>query len=159
MGSPKADLAVLSRSQPRGSEIPPPGTRWKTRVAVPLALLTLFAGLLAYTGRDLIWPAREVRIVPVVVKRAAETSGGTIFQAAGWVEPDPFPIYVTALSSGVVDKVHVLEGQHVSEQSRSAAWVVPIEIEGDVYADDGDDAHHQGPYRGDSSCPGGTQHH
>ncbi len=115
MGSPKADLAVLSRSQPRGSEIPPPGTRWKTRVAVPLALLTLFAGLLAYTGRDLIWPAREVRIVPVVVKRAAETSGGTIFQAAGWVEPDPFPIYVTALSSGVVDKVHVLEGQRVKQ--------------------------------------------
>lgn len=35
------------------------------------------------------------------------------FQASGWIEADPFPIRATALISGVVDKVHVLEGERV----------------------------------------------
>jgi RND family efflux transporter MFP subunit len=39
--------------------------------------------------------------------------GELLFQATGWIEPDPFPIMVTSLYSGVVDKVHILEGQKV----------------------------------------------
>ncbi len=113
MASQDVDLAVLSRGDP-GHQIPLPGRNWRTRVALPGLILVLFGGLLAYTGRDLLLPARSVRIVPVVVKRAAETSGGVIFQAAGWVEPDPFPVYVSALAGGTVEKVLVLEGQSVS---------------------------------------------
>ena len=42
-----------------------------------------------------------------------KTSSEVLFQASGWIEPDPFPIRVTSLYSGVVKKVHVLEGQKV----------------------------------------------
>jgi multidrug efflux pump subunit AcrA (membrane-fusion protein) len=38
-----------------------------------------------------------------------------LFQAAGWFEPDPLPIYATTLTDGVIDKVHVLEGQEVKK--------------------------------------------
>ena len=42
-----------------------------------------------------------------------QTSSEVLFQASGWIEPDPFPIRVTSLYSGVVKKVHVLEGQKI----------------------------------------------
>ncbi|RBP47765.1 RND family efflux transporter MFP subunit [Roseimicrobium gellanilyticum] len=38
-----------------------------------------------------------------------------LFQAAGWFEPDPLPIYATTLTDGVISKVHVLEGQEVKQ--------------------------------------------
>ena len=41
--------------------------------------------------------------------------GELLFQATGWIEPDPFPIMVTSLYSGVVEKVHILEGQKVKK--------------------------------------------
>ena len=40
-------------------------------------------------------------------------SGSALFQASGWFESDPFPYRATALASGVVETVHVLEGQAV----------------------------------------------
>jgi len=41
--------------------------------------------------------------------------GSLLFQASGWIEPDPFPIRVTSLYSGVVKEVHVLEGQQIKK--------------------------------------------
>jgi HlyD family secretion protein len=38
-----------------------------------------------------------------------------LFQASGWIEPDPFPIRVTSFYSGIVKEVHVLEGAKVSK--------------------------------------------
>ena len=38
-----------------------------------------------------------------------------VFQASGWIEPDPLPVKATALISGVVDEVFVLEGESVGE--------------------------------------------
>ena len=38
-----------------------------------------------------------------------------LFQAGGWIEPDPLPIYAIALADGVISKVHVLEGQEVKK--------------------------------------------
>lgn len=43
------------------------------------------------------------------------TSGKTLFQASGWVEPDPLPIKATALTDGIVDQVHVLQGALVKK--------------------------------------------
>lgn len=40
-------------------------------------------------------------------------SGAALFQASGWIEADPFSYRATALASGVVETVHVLEGQSV----------------------------------------------
>jgi RND family efflux transporter MFP subunit len=45
-----------------------------------------------------------------------EKKGGLLFQASGWIEPDPFPIQVTSLYSGVVKEVHVLEGESVIKE-------------------------------------------
>lgn len=38
-----------------------------------------------------------------------------LFQAGGWVEPDPLPIHAVALTDGVIEKVNVLEGQEVKK--------------------------------------------
>jgi len=46
-----------------------------------------------------------------------------LFQASGWIEPDPFPIHVTSLYSGVVNEVHVLEGQKVAKGQLIASLV------------------------------------
>ena len=40
---------------------------------------------------------------------------GAVVQAPGWVEPSPFPIAASALISGVVREVLVLEGDHVEK--------------------------------------------
>ena len=44
---------------------------------------------------------------------STKQKGPLLFQASGWIEPDPFPIRVTTLYSGVVKDVHVLEGQKI----------------------------------------------
>ena len=46
-----------------------------------------------------------------------------MFQASGWIEPDPFPIRVTSLYSGVVKKVHVLEGQKIQKDEVIATLI------------------------------------
>jgi HlyD family secretion protein len=66
-----------------------------------------------------------VRVVPVVVRTAAigdsggggSDAGGGEFtvQAPGWVEPDPYPVAVAALTDGVVEEVLALEGQAVKK--------------------------------------------
>jgi len=55
----------------------------------------------------------DVRVVRVLGKVAAQATGSVTVQAPGWVEPDPFPIYVSGLAAGVIDEVLVLEGQPV----------------------------------------------
>jgi multidrug efflux pump subunit AcrA (membrane-fusion protein) len=44
---------------------------------------------------------------------ASDEDGPMVFQASGWVEPDPMPVMVTAMVDGVVDSVRVREGQLV----------------------------------------------
>ena len=83
--------------------------------------LTLFFG---YAFRDRLLPGVPVEIfvavgLPVAMKETAGISGGggepqLLFQASGWIEPDPLPIRVTTLYSGVTRAVHVLEGQAVT---------------------------------------------
>jgi RND family efflux transporter MFP subunit len=124
------DLGVLSRanqSAPGGGAtasghvvVPRPRRNLKTRVLLPAALLAATASLFAYAARDTLRPARDVRVVPVVVRTVQETSPGDAsgasaptVQAPGWVEPDPFPVSVSALTDGVVKEVLVVEGQPV----------------------------------------------
>lgn len=42
-------------------------------------------------------------------------SGVVLFQASGWVEPDPLPIKAASLLDGVVESVSVLEGETVQK--------------------------------------------
>lgn len=111
MSNPLPDLASLARPD-AASRIPEPPSRWRTRVLLPAALLLACGSLLAYTARASLWPALEVRVVPVVVKAAAD-GGGMQFQAPGWLEADPYPTHATALADGVIREIMVLEGQRV----------------------------------------------
>jgi multidrug efflux pump subunit AcrA (membrane-fusion protein) len=103
--------------------------------------------------RDHLLPARPVKVAPVVAIAAAPdsapaaatapspqeratlpaTSPGPVstrpaegplrFQASGWIEPEPQSIRVTALRDGVIDTVHILEGQAVKEGQLLATLV------------------------------------
>src|SRR6185295_4843317 len=117
MSSQNLDMSVLASNAKLPTQpnlIPRPGRRWKTRVLLPAAILLCFAGVFAYTLRDTFLPATPVKTVAVVTKMASGgNAAGVVAQAAGWVEPDPYPIYVTALADGIVKEVKVLEGQPV----------------------------------------------
>lgn len=85
-----------------------------TRYLLPAVVLTAFLGMLGFAARDRWLPARPVTVVPVVVTRAqVQQAGATLFQAAGWVEPRPSPVLVSAMAPGVVKEVLVVEGQEV----------------------------------------------
>ena len=119
----RADLRTLSRggSASPSRAIPPPKFNYRTRVLLPGAILLALLLLIAYAARDTLLPAKAVTVVPVVMKdlpggtatSVAPASAASGVQAPGWLEADPFPTAVTALSDGVVKEVLALEGQAV----------------------------------------------
>ena len=98
---------------------------------LPVGLLAGFLLIFALIFGDRLLPAIPVETAPVTTIRsgntAAQTSettpntakpisgkkGQLLFQASGWVEPDPYITFASTLLNGVVDKVLVLEGQKV----------------------------------------------
>jgi RND family efflux transporter MFP subunit len=109
-------LAVDRDAHPPAAA-PSPRRRWHllTRFVLPALLLAGFGALLAYAAWESLYPPRPVTVVPVVYSQAEldEPADTPLFRAAGWVEPRPTPIVVTALTEGVVDKLLVVEGQEV----------------------------------------------
>jgi len=124
-------LSTLPRGESIREQVPPPRRRWLLRVLLPALILLLTGGLLAYAARDALWPARPVRVVRVVAKEGSQqadltaaTAAATVsVQAPGWIEPDPYPVYVTALTNGVIEKVLVLEGEPVEAEQIVAEMV------------------------------------
>lgn len=81
---------------------------------VPALIVAGFLGLAGYVLRDRLSPPLEVTVTPVIVERGVSRQASTpLFQAAGWIEPRPTPIVVTALTDGVIEKLMVVEGQAV----------------------------------------------
>ena len=106
----------------------PPTRSAKRRLGVwllPLAIFLGFALLFALLFRDRLLPGKAVNVVPAIgieetITRSTTSehrtsSGKPLFQASGWVEPDPLPIKATALTDGIVDQVHVLQGALVKK--------------------------------------------
>jgi HlyD family secretion protein len=84
------------------------------RYVVPATLIVGFVALLGWSLRDRLLSATSVTVVPVIATRAESQAADTpLFQAAGWVEPRPTPITVSALTEGVVERLTVIEGQAV----------------------------------------------
>ncbi len=115
--STKVDLQALAVD--RGARATAAAVRrprnWFTRLVIPAALLVGFNGLLAWSLRDWLLPATPVTVVPVIATRADVQAADTpLFQAAGWIEPRPTPIQVSALVEGVVERLTVIEGQAVT---------------------------------------------
>ncbi|MBW3540077.1 MAG: HlyD family efflux transporter periplasmic adaptor subunit [Planctomycetes bacterium] len=112
----RLDLRQLAsqRTAAAGDNGRPPRRPILARYVLPVLVLAGFAGMLLWALRDRLLPAREVTVVPVVVQRAELQQAGTpLFQAAGWVEPRPTPVYVSALAPGIVETLLVVEGQPV----------------------------------------------
>lgn len=97
---------------------------WKTRVFVPLLMVLLLLALLGWSARQTLVPRTDVRVIPVMLLETDEVpvpktsavagaANDAVAQAAGWVEPDPYPIAVPSLIDGVVREVRFLEGQRV----------------------------------------------
>jgi len=109
-----ADLQGLSiRPNATRESIPLPARKWFSRTILPVTIVVVALALLSFAARHSLSPALEVQVVRVVTKPVTGASGAVTVQAPGWVEADPFPIYVPALSPGVVEEVLVLEGQRV----------------------------------------------
>lgn len=87
---------------------------WMSRYLLPLAILSGFAATILWSLRDSLWPAKPVTVVTVVASRAdVVATNAPLFQAAGWVEPRPQAVVVSALVEGIVDEILVVEGQPV----------------------------------------------
>jgi multidrug efflux pump subunit AcrA (membrane-fusion protein) len=115
MASP-IDLSEL-RVQRAAERSRSPGQRRRllTRYVLPLFVLAGFAAVLAWSARDSLVSSAPVTVVPVIATRAELKQAGTpLFQAAGWVEPRPTPITVTALAEGVLSELLVVPGQEVA---------------------------------------------
>lgn len=110
-----AEIDLRELSLRRDERLAPPRRRLVSRYLLPLALVAGFAGVVAWAARDRLLPARRVTVVPVVATRSFQQRGGAAaFTAAGWVEPRPTPIHVTALAEGVIAELLVVEDQAVA---------------------------------------------
>lgn len=110
------DLRELAH--PRGAEQPAvrgsSAARLLSRYVLPLVLLGGFVGTLLYSFREALLSAKPVTVVPVMAVQAQiAQSEAPLFQSAGWVEPRPTPVLVTALAEGVVQRLLVIEGQEL----------------------------------------------
>ncbi len=96
---------------------------------VPLGIAAGFAILFIALFRDRLLPAPAVETALVLATPAdakdapAAPAAGMLFQASGWIEADPLAVKATALIDGVIDKVHVLEGQLVKEGDTLATLI------------------------------------
>ncbi|MCY3002813.1 MAG: efflux RND transporter periplasmic adaptor subunit [Planctomycetota bacterium] len=108
---PDIDLGALARKE---APLKPP-RRSALRILVPAVILLTFIALLVSTLGDLWRGTVEVDLVrPRIVDASSSASAGTaLFQAAGWIEPDPFATEVTALAPGVVREMLVQESDKV----------------------------------------------
>jgi HlyD family secretion protein len=112
--SATVDLRQLAVEREQPAVGPRPSRHLLSRYVLPGVVLLGFAGVLAWAARDSFLPARPVTVVPVIATRAvAQEEGAPLFVAAGWIEPRPTPILVTALAEGVVEQLLVVEGQEV----------------------------------------------
>lgn len=108
--SKDADLGALERKSP---STPPPRRRLITWL-LPLGVLLAFAAIFASSLGDLLLGSVDVTVIRPRPSTGRASTGRVAFQAAGWVEPDPFPLHVVPLTSGVLEEVLVQESDRVT---------------------------------------------
>ncbi len=80
--------------------------------------------MFALIFRDRLLPAPAINVVAAMAiaedgveatqpAHSDSVESRLLFQASGWLEPDPLPVRATSLADGVIAEVHVLEGQSV----------------------------------------------
>ncbi|MEX2137669.1 MAG: efflux RND transporter periplasmic adaptor subunit [Pirellulales bacterium] len=114
---------AVDRSSPKVRGIAPPPRIW-SRYVLPGALIVGFLGVIAWSARDSLLPAKAVTVMPVIFSETAmQTEGAPLFKAAGWVEPRPTVVQATALAEGVVERLLVIEGQRVKQGQEVARLI------------------------------------
>ena len=122
------DLANVVR-QPGGTTRRIIRTAWLLPGSIALGFALLFAALF----RDRLIPAPTVTVSPALAIASSTTtpapdehpanqtppqtsaSNRQLFQASGWIEPDPLPVKLSSLTDGFIDEVHVLDGAKVKK--------------------------------------------
>jgi len=109
--------------------------RWQSML--PGGMLLGFLLVFGFLYGERLLPAKKVNVVPVLAiehvsgadapaapESLADPHDAPMrFQASGWIEPDPLPTKATALVDGVIDEVHVLEGQAVKRGEMIATLI------------------------------------
>lgn len=114
----KNSLQTLSNAS--AQSIPKPKKHRALRFGLPIGLVAFAIALLIATAWSALTPARSVEAITVAIRpvegslRTQQSTPGSLIQAPGWVEPDPFAIFVPALTEGVIKKINVLEGEKIS---------------------------------------------
>ena len=114
------ESTFTSMNKDAADRVPLPRRNAWLRLGLPILILAGVATLLFTTGWDAWRPRRDVAAIPVGVRTveidAEESDRGpsaVAVQAPGWVEADPFDIFVSALTDGVIRDILVLEGDRV----------------------------------------------
>ncbi|MCC7395470.1 MAG: HlyD family efflux transporter periplasmic adaptor subunit [Planctomycetes bacterium] len=115
-----------------------PGSAPSRRPLGPRLLALAALTLLLATAATFVWPLlRSPRTVPMAAVRllagengAAADPGavGTLAEAVGWVEPDPFPHVVRPLVDGRIESIEVLEGATVEAGKTVLARLASAEL-------------------------------
>ena len=102
------------------NRIPTPATRWFSRFVLPLGIVCIAVILLLIMSWSALAPTKSVQVQTAVVRPVQTISivegtfdEASVIQAPGWVEPDPNPLFVSALTEGIVEMVIPLEGERV----------------------------------------------
>jgi RND family efflux transporter MFP subunit len=115
-----------TEATPDRPETQRPANRTRLLPFLPWLIGSLALVLFVLLFGQRLLPAQSVELETVVTRERAGTgissapaaadpyAGEILFQASGWFEADPYPFRATALASGVVSEVHVLEGRSVT---------------------------------------------
>ncbi|WP_018970953.1 efflux RND transporter periplasmic adaptor subunit [Rubritalea marina] len=97
---------------------------------LPCGLLVGFVLILAILFGERLIPAQQVQVSQAITLRSDDASlpvstasDQMLFQASGWIEPDPYITYVPTLINGVVESIEALEGDIVKKGQEIARLI------------------------------------
>ena len=100
--------------------IPQPKRNVITRLGVPVFIVVIIIGVLAVSSYQSLKPSTPVESITVVVKTIesnvideSSDQGTSIIQGPGWVEAEPYAVFASALTQGIIENILVLEGDSV----------------------------------------------
>ena len=107
--------------------------RLQAKVTLPIFLILLLAAGTPFFSSCRFSEEVEVRVekailhpqasLPIVTIGEGNRAHSVLFQASGWVEPDPFAIRISSLLDGVVKDLLILEGQPVTKGQKVATLI------------------------------------
>ncbi|MGA0369621.1 MAG: efflux RND transporter periplasmic adaptor subunit [Kiritimatiellia bacterium] len=126
-----SQLDSLRRTPARATSSP---VRFRRASLFLPALLLGFLLLSLLIFGDRLRPGLSVQTAPALLLDAGTqsaqeaTAGHILTQASGWIEPDPYPLYVPVKVDGIVETVEVLAGQLV-QKGQLLATLDPVDFE------------------------------